>query len=238
LILRSRAVRVTFDCEFKDALDLSLRKSALMHDPRMPGGQAAGKIVEYTISLDGDEGYAKGQIIIGCAIGRGTYVFAEPGEPAWVNEDYVQDDYQVHTGGQNLLGAGDVAYSVPVHAPNDDGIVLTGSGPTAADVVTVVVTQTPEQQKQAMIDALNPVQISMWEIQQAGGFGGFALPGVDIDGRNNEQIKVLEDTLKLNATTYIFTLHNLQGGPYTSLYEIELSQLVIPAMIDLEAASS
>ena len=57
------------------------------------------------------------------------------GEPAYVDDDYVENDYQAHDGHVVVLSAGDVGYSVPVDAVNDDGLDLL-SGLRASDVIS------------------------------------------------------------------------------------------------------
>ena len=56
LMASGRAVTVSWDCSFERAKQLSCRKNALLHDPRLPGGQALGKIVKYSLGLDGESG--------------------------------------------------------------------------------------------------------------------------------------------------------------------------------------
>ena len=69
LMASGRAVTVSWDCSFERAKQLSCRKNALLHDHRLPGGQAQGKIVKYTLSIDGDSGKATGRVEIACSIG-------------------------------------------------------------------------------------------------------------------------------------------------------------------------
>src|SRR4051812_13571334 len=114
LILRSRAVEVTFECAFERATELSCRKNARIFDPRLPGGNALGKIVWYGFSADGDSGKLIGTITIGCAIGFGGAVAETPGDPTYVAEDYVDLGYQFYQDQIQVLPAGDVGYSVPL----------------------------------------------------------------------------------------------------------------------------
>ncbi len=63
---------------------------------------------------------------LGCAVGYGHSVDAgDVGTPTYVDTDYVDNDYQVFIGATAALPeAGDITYSVPIDAPNDDGLVF------------------------------------------------------------------------------------------------------------------
>src|SRR5215204_3899118 len=57
LAARSRVVGITVGVtKFMKALGVSLRKNAIITDPRLPGGAATGKIIGYHFALDGDSG--------------------------------------------------------------------------------------------------------------------------------------------------------------------------------------
>ena len=124
LVLRSRAVEVTFECAFERAIELSCRKNARVFDTRLPGGSALGKIIKYGFSADGDTGKLIGTVTIGCAIGFGGAVADVPGAPTYVAEGYVGRGYQFYADQVEVLPASDVGYSVPIDAPNDDGLVF------------------------------------------------------------------------------------------------------------------
>src|SRR6185369_12962582 len=94
LILRSRAVEVTFECSFERAIGLSCRKNARVFDGRLPGGSAIGKIIKYGFSVDGDSGKLIGTVTIGCAIGFGNPITGSLGSPTYVEDGYVGAGYQ------------------------------------------------------------------------------------------------------------------------------------------------
>ena len=135
LLLRSRAVEIEFECRFERAIELSCRKNVRVFDRRLPGGQALGKITAYSFGVDGDSGAMIGSVTIGCAVGYGGAIEQVDGDPSYVDDDYVENDYQAHDGHVVVLGAGDVGYSVPVDAVNDDGLDLLG-GLRASDVIS------------------------------------------------------------------------------------------------------
>ena len=122
LVLRSRAVSVRFQVPFARVVALTCRKGALLHERRLPGGQAAGKIIECSFSANGDGGELIGTVKIGCCVGHGSSVTAGVGEPSYVDTGYVDAGYQHYDGQIMLVGAGDVGYSRPVFAPVDDGV--------------------------------------------------------------------------------------------------------------------
>ena len=117
-----RAVTVSWDCSFERAKQLSCRKNALLHDPRLPGGQAQGKIVKYSLSLDGEAASRSGTSRSPARSDMAARSARVAGEPTYVEAGYVDDGYQFIDGQIVPLDAGDIGYTVPVDAPNDDGV--------------------------------------------------------------------------------------------------------------------
>lgn len=122
LLARCRAVNVEFETSFERMINVNLRKNAQIFDPRLPGGTAIGKIIEYSLSGDGDSGEFVGKAVIACAIGYGDAVSGVPGTPVYVDSGYVQAGYQAETGGVTVLPATDVGYTPPVDTVIDDGL--------------------------------------------------------------------------------------------------------------------
>ena len=83
LLMRSRAVTISFSVPFALAVGMSCRKNALIRDPRLPGGQAVGKVTSYRLSANGDTGELAASITICCAVGYGGAVEDAPGEPTY-----------------------------------------------------------------------------------------------------------------------------------------------------------
>ena len=220
LAVRSRAVEVEFDCRFERAVNLSLRQNARVFDNRLPGGNALGKIIQYSFSADGDSGTVIGKVTIGCAIGYGGAVTEVAGDPAWIDDDYIEDDYQEHDGQLVVLGPGDVGYTLPSGPPNDDGLYV-------LDVRTTDVA-TPA-------GALGG---------RGGGFHTFAeaqkqaCKGVSPNLLTTQQYEeVLGKFLEQIPTKMSFSLRPVEGGPFETLYNIDVTELELPAMINLEANS-
>lgn len=118
LLIRSRAVEITFDCTFSRAMELTLRKSAQIFDDRLPGGQAVGKIVKYVLKGDGATGAFIGTVTIGCAIGFGSEIVVSDGDDEYCDDGY-DDDYEFMTDGQIDIGTGDITYTPPRAASQD-----------------------------------------------------------------------------------------------------------------------
>ena len=212
LLMRSRAVEIEFSCSFERAIGVSCRKNARVFDRRLPGGQAVGKIIGYSFVADGEQGSLIGTVTIACAIGYGGAVVETDGEPIYVDDDYVESEYQAYDGNVIALGPGDVGYSVPIDAPNDDGLDLLG-GLRPSDVVS----------NYHVINAA---------AAQAGAIGA----GVSMIGGTAAAVESVKNVLKGIPTQVQFTLKPVTGGPFESVYDIDVSTLKVPAMIDLEAA--
>jgi hypothetical protein len=209
LKMRGRAVQIGFEMAFADAFDLdfTLRKSATIADPRLPGGTATGKIIGIRHSLDGDEGAAITQITIGCAVGYGGVRTAVPGDPVYADDDYVEDDYQVRENETVLLDTSDVTYTIPLVEPGDDGIDFEKGLSPDVIVKQFFVTDGPAEQK-ALLEA----------------------------DKSNDQAQVSE-LLQNNPTQFHLELIDLKKGPFVWPVPVTVSTLVLPKQIDLEAPS-
>ena len=212
LLVRSRAVEVEFDCRFERAVNLSLRKNARVFDSRLPGGNALGKIVSYSFSADGDSGELIGHVTIGCAIGYGGAVTEIAGEPTWIDDDYIEDDYQEHEGGLVVLGPGDVGYTLPSGPPNDDRLNLV-NGIKKGDVLSgqTLLQEQSTQEAGAIADAKPLFLMTTAEYAAA-----------------------LERSIP--HTKFFVMIAPADGGPFETIYPIETTPLEVPQMINLEAS--
>lgn len=210
LKMRGRAVQIGFEMAFADALEkgFTLRKSCTISDPRLPGGTATGKIIGIRHSLDGDEGAAVTQITIACAVGYGGVRTASPGDPVYVDDDYVEDDYQVRENETVLLDTSDVTYTIPLVEPGDDGIDFEKGLTPDVIVKSFFVTNGPAVQK----------------------------PLIEAD-KTLDQAAVSE-ILQNNPTQFHLELIDLKKGPFVWQVPITTSTLVLPKQIDLEAPSA
>lgn len=121
ILERSRAVEITVTIPFTEGLSLSCRKNVHITDARLPGGEAVGKIVGY--SLSGQDGSFLASVTIGCAVGQGNTVSGATGTPVYVEEGYVDQGYQLYAGATYVPIAGEVTYTeFGDIVPNDDGV--------------------------------------------------------------------------------------------------------------------
>jgi len=124
---RARAVEISFAPFLTRLEDLKLNRNAQVYDWRIPGGNATGKIIAFTLELTPpvDDGAADVRLecTIGCAIGNGGTVVAEGGEEEYVADDYIDEDqdYQEYDGAI-LTFNDEVGFTPPPFAPSDDGL--------------------------------------------------------------------------------------------------------------------
>lgn len=240
LIKRSRCARITF--EPKDHLrmgDITLRKNAIIHDPRIPSGEATGKIISYRYAVDGSAGRPECSVTIACAVGRGGEIEALDGEPDYVDDDYIgpEADYQEFIGRRIVFDSG-VGYVQPLFDPNDDGLDLL-SALSAEDVIDegLVVENSPAMQR-ALLAALlasgwnrsiRPINIPtsallVSEDQQE-------VAQQLLRDREEAIRKKLED----NPTRATFRLKSMTASFNTDV-DVTVTELKIPTMIDLSTA--
>ena len=148
LMKRARVVEITFAPKLSRMPEITLRKNAFLAEPRV--GEALGKIIGYSIALDGSDGRVNCEVRIGCPIGRGGLVTATDGTPTYCSTAYTGSDYQQYIGRTTLVGSfadSSVGYQPPTAAPNDDGVNFL-SALTAANVIErpLVVEFGPDEQ--------------------------------------------------------------------------------------------
>lgn len=163
LKVRARCVFITAGIPFSDAIELNCRKSAVITDDRLPGGEAIGKITGYRFGLRDEREF--GEVTIACCIGTGEPVVEVPGEPTYVEEGYVEPGYQQYEGGTTAVN-GEVTYGEYAVPPNDDGVNLFQMTPdtvleslifhNGVNVQKAVI-QGSHRTKEAVADALNAV---------------------------------------------------------------------------------
>jgi len=95
---RARAVEIEFECPFETGVNITCRKTVTLHDSRIPGGVALGKVTRAVLSADGDTGEVKCHVTIGCAVGKGNAVTTVAGTPVHAAAGYAQSGYQKETG--------------------------------------------------------------------------------------------------------------------------------------------
>jgi hypothetical protein len=206
LLSRARAVTIGWEMPFEMGLDLSCRKSATLTDDRLPGGTATGKIISYSLSIDGDTGEAKCGVSIGCTIGTGGTVSASVGAPTYVAEGYVEAGYQVYSGAVIEAVAAEVTYEDYVDTPlGDDGVNLLHF--TALDALVSCTVINGQSTQKAVINQYEGDSVA-------------------------NAITALNDAF----TEIKLDLVPLQRGQFQNDFALTVSDLQIPKTIDLEAA--
>ena len=121
LMKRARVVEITFVPKLARMPEVTLRKSAFLAEPRI--GEATGKIIGYSLALDGNDGQIKCEVKVGCTIGRGGAIAAADGDPTYCTIDYAGADYQQFVNRVVLFPLDtSVGYQPPQADPNDDGM--------------------------------------------------------------------------------------------------------------------
>lgn len=219
LIAKSRAVETKFVMGFKDALRLkSLRKNALLHDHRLPGGQAVGKICAYRFSLNGDDGAALAEITIGSAVGYGGAYVTVPGVGDWVEEDWVEDDWQEMLDEVRLTDTADVQFTIPAFSQFDDGLNFMAGLNDRNAVLQCTLTNPPGAQA-AAVSGAGAGMVDEWKntvVDQA----------------------AISSVLQAIPTKITVQLVPMEGGPFKQEVVISVSDLIVPKQIDLEAPSN
>lgn len=212
LCARSRAVETKFVMGFLEALRLrNLRKGALLHDHRLPGGQATGKIIGYAFTLSGDTGEATGTIRFGSAVGYGGAYTETAGDPVYVEDDYVEDDWQDRINVVRLTDTEDLSFVMPEVATFDDGLDFL-AGLTDENVVLSMSVANTSDVQEASIHSFRTA--------------------LDVD---QSKISSILQTVPTSITTLLVPM---EGGPYQQEVIISLSDLIVPQQINLEAPSN
>ncbi|WP_189341968.1 hypothetical protein, partial [Mesorhizobium sp. M2A.F.Ca.ET.067.02.1.1] len=144
ILERGRAIAITFTVPFSAGLDLSCRKNARVADPRIPGGEATGKIIGYTLTAA--NGQMQATITIGCSIGNGNTVSISDGTPAYVEDGYVDTGYQIYDGQTYMPVAGEVTYEeFGSITPNDDRVDFFAMDPAMLIEQITIINPLPTQ---------------------------------------------------------------------------------------------
>jgi hypothetical protein len=229
LMKRARVVEIAFAPKLARMAEVTLRKNAFLVEPRV--GEALGKIIGYSLALDGSDGQIKCEIRIGCTIGRGGSAVATDGTPTYCSIDYTGFDYQQFSERVVLFDLVDtsVGYQPPSAAPNDDGVNFL-SALRAEDVIEsgLVVEFGPDEQEAGLND--NIVQ----------GHGASTTASGELDFKEKAQAAVAaraeyaKNALKQLETRATFKLKSMTRE-FSSDYELQVTDLMVPTGYDLEA---
>ena len=237
LVSRSRAVKVTFECPFHLAVYLSCRKNAQLFDSRLPGGQATGKVTSYKLIGVGVDSAPYASITISCAVGNGNAVHEFDGNPTYAAPGYAVIGYQYYTDRETLIGAGDVNYSYPADSPIDDGLVFPLD--KTQSVISETITTNPISQEQAIITAYTGSQQQQLFLAQIEAGISEAQAQINlIQSQHISQAQLYEQALAANPSWYELVLNPVVNGPFSTEYDITVSELMVPQQINLAAPSS
>jgi hypothetical protein len=228
LLKRSRVVEITVAPKLSRMPEITLRKNAFLLEPRV--GEATGKIIGYSLALDGSDGRIDCKVRMGCAIGRGGSAIASGGLPTYATADYVGADYQQFTG-RTVLFDSSVGYEPPNADPDDDGINFL-STLTADDVVDIP------------LEVENPAGEQAGYVKSHVSTSGWSAPIVpyfeDIYGedyatdllasRNQDAANALQEC----ETKATFKLKSMTREFSTS-YDIQVTDVKIPTGYNMEA---
>lgn len=235
LIKRARCAEIKFPCRFERAIALSCRKTARLYDHRIPGGTAAGKITGYTISANGDSGELIGNITMMSAVGFGGTITTSDGTPTYVEVGYVDPGYQYYASQISATAAGDVGYTAPADAPNDDGLIF----PLTRDQVVLRDTMVGSFEDQAVgINAVlelkaKAIQLGYWQSVTQGNVSIFYQSAAATLARIDP-----DQYMRTHEFWYELDLKPVNTGPFNGEYTILTTQLEIPQQIDLTAPAS
>jgi len=208
LAARSRTVVTSFQTDFLSGAQVSLRKGLKINDPRIPGGEAVGKCVGYSLTVDGDSGAAIATLRMASCVGYGGSYAASPGEPIYCSDDYVGSDYQEYENEIVLMGTEDVTYTPPAIAYFDDGVDFERGLFPSVVIKSLYVENGPNVQRAALANR-EPVDAA-----------------------------AVQSVIQNIPTRVHLKLLPMEGGPFAATKEVIVSDLIVPKQIDLEAASA
>jgi len=234
---KARAVPIDFIPvdPFGIGLSMTLRKTASVHDTRLGGGVATGKLIRIEHSCDGRSGRETCKARIGCAIGKDNVIEAVEGSPSWCEADFAGPDFQVYEGATKVLSdASDVGYTPPVFKPNDDGLIF----PLTKD--QIVISEAVRGSLPDQIKAINSALSSMALAAQLA-----SLPSNDLGASAALQQRIRDlsgNNVSVATATHPiwqdWVLKPASGWNFNDFHNIELTKLTCQRGIDLEAAST
>lgn len=223
IVQKSRAVQIKFKTTLEQGVPVTLRHNVTLFDDRLPGGEALGKVTEIEYNVEG--GHNSATITMACAIGYGGSLPTRVASTTYVEDGVLADEIQAKVN-ELLTVTTDLAYVRPVDNPVDDGVSFLPFRRNTAFVTDPFWTTD-----------LETVPFSP------------GIPTVTVDSdvddcgnTTSTSINFTLDTGPISAwlagikTTCTFELRDLTKSPFTSPYVLEVEKLILPKMIDLEAA--
>ena len=114
---RARMIQVVFDTRFEIGAMLSCRMNCFVPNDSFPGGSVQGKVIAYTLSVNGDTGRVIANVTLGVSVGREGEVPVDEGVGTYAAPGYMAPGYQqmVSTllSGSSAAPLGGVSFPLP-----------------------------------------------------------------------------------------------------------------------------
>lgn len=243
LLAGARIAKLSWGCSFARALELTCRKSATLIERRLPGGQATGKIVGYTIFADGSTGKRGGTVNVACTVGHGGTIEAAAGTNDYVEDDYVESDAFSRTGQVDAVGT-DIGFGWPEVAMDedtllpftkDDVVVSETIHGSAAAQLAIIRAKADQWYKSGQDDPLlknAPWWVLNWLKLLAPQTDPLQLLAA------KEAAQKAQDELDTNAVWYELRLRSVDQLALENAIDLTIEPLKVVKTIDLEAASN
>ena len=227
LMKRARVVEITVAPKLERMPEITLRKNCFVSEPRI--GEATGKIVGYSIALDGSDGRIACEIKIACTIGKGGAVTTTGGTPTYAEAAYTGADYQVFIGRRVVALGSSVAYEPPIADPDDDDLNFQFPlGPNDVVLDGGMLRNGPE----AQLTRIGSTLAGLPPVNVASPTDFFVSPEA-AQQMLAARALAMNDFLKAYPTRVEFKLKNMTKE-FTSDCEIAVSELKIPTGYNLE----
>lgn len=220
LIARNRAIKLVFETNFAHVMTCSLRKNAVVLNPRFPGGTITGKIIGVQHSLDGSNGALRAHVTVASCAGLGgdPYV-ASDGDPTYVEEGYVTLGYQQYLETILVLSTEDISYTIDPFEPNDDGIDFSSPLDPLEMIRYLHIENSAGEQSAAVINTAGHITPATYGVQASTSYDEAQVRQIISDMPTKVQLQ----------------LAPLMTGPFETDVHVTVSDLIIPKQIDLEA---
>ncbi len=233
--LKARAVTIDFTPidPFGKGLLLTLRKTVSLHDTRLGGGIATGKLIYIEHSCDGRTGREQCKARIGCAIGNDNVIEEVEGDPTYCT-GYVTG-YRQHTGRIVVINDdSDVGYTPPAFRTNDDGLVfpLSRNQVVISEGIRGSLAAQAGAARSVLGSMAGAARLSALPVSGVAGSAALQQQLVGLSGYN------ISTATSFNPVWYDLVLKPASGWQFDNFYKVELTHLTCPKGIDLAAAST
>jgi predicted nucleic acid binding AN1-type Zn finger protein len=210
LLSSARCIEIKVTTWWDTVSQITCQHNVLVYDDRLPNGQALGKVKSYTFRFSADDGEQVAEITLGCTIGHGTALAAAAaGDPIYVADGYVSDGYVKRTGAAVELLESELQYESfdGFEISDDDGVDLFNM--TAKRCIESITVEGGNTAQRAAIQNSTKNAVAKPD------------PG-----------KALQDL----PTTVTLVMKPVDADGFKVDFTPDVSDLVIPKTIDLEAA--